>query len=204
MDCSPSGLLCPWNSPDKNTGVGCQFLLQAIFPIQGLNLPLLCLLHWKMDSLTLSHLGSPFLSWTASYNHTVFCTERFNVKLTMTKSYIKTDLWPTTCNNLARKSGSQPVISQTCRKSNFYLQWQSRETNRNPYNNQLQMARIWWIIQTFLILPHNLPTGFPCQQLPIRAYLKPFFLSAPLSAFGIPISWRNFQFVVIYTMKGFA
>ena len=24
-------LLCPWHSPDKNTGVGCQFLLQGIF-----------------------------------------------------------------------------------------------------------------------------------------------------------------------------
>ena len=30
-------LLCPWNSPDKNTGVDCHFLLQGIFLIQGLN-----------------------------------------------------------------------------------------------------------------------------------------------------------------------
>ena len=36
--------LCPWNSPSKNTGVGCHFLLQGIFPIQGLNLSLLGLL----------------------------------------------------------------------------------------------------------------------------------------------------------------
>ena len=34
-------LLCPWDSPGKNTGVGCHFLLQGIFPIQGLNLGLL-------------------------------------------------------------------------------------------------------------------------------------------------------------------
>ena len=26
--------LCPWNFPDKNTGVGCHFLLQGIFPTQ--------------------------------------------------------------------------------------------------------------------------------------------------------------------------
>ena len=26
------GLLHPWNSPGKNTGVGCHFLLQGIFP----------------------------------------------------------------------------------------------------------------------------------------------------------------------------
>ena len=34
-------LLCPWNSPGKNTGVGCHSLLQGIFPTQGLNLGLL-------------------------------------------------------------------------------------------------------------------------------------------------------------------
>ena len=33
----PARLLCPWNSPGKNTGVGCQSLLQGIFLTQGLN-----------------------------------------------------------------------------------------------------------------------------------------------------------------------
>ena len=33
----PSRLLCPWNSPDKNTGVGCHSLLQGIFPTQESN-----------------------------------------------------------------------------------------------------------------------------------------------------------------------
>ena len=28
----PTGLLCPWDFPDKHTGVGCHFLLQGIFP----------------------------------------------------------------------------------------------------------------------------------------------------------------------------
>ena len=51
-------LLSPWDSPDKNTGVGCHFLLQGIFPTQGSNSCLLCLLHWQADSLPLSHLGS--------------------------------------------------------------------------------------------------------------------------------------------------
>ena len=34
-------LLSPWNFPGKNTGVSCHFLLQGIFPTQGLNLRLL-------------------------------------------------------------------------------------------------------------------------------------------------------------------
>ena len=32
--------LPPWDFPGKNTGVGCHFLLQEIFPTQGLNLGL--------------------------------------------------------------------------------------------------------------------------------------------------------------------
>jgi len=33
MACKPSRFLCPWDSPGKNTGVGCHALLQGIFPI---------------------------------------------------------------------------------------------------------------------------------------------------------------------------
>ena len=48
MDCmeEPAKLLCPWDSPGKNTGVGCHVLLQEIVPTQGSNVRLLCLLHW--------------------------------------------------------------------------------------------------------------------------------------------------------------
>ena len=41
----PIRLLCPWDFPGKNTGVGCHFLLQGIFPTQGSNLRLL---HWQL------------------------------------------------------------------------------------------------------------------------------------------------------------
>ena len=41
----PSRLLWPWDSPDKNTGVGFHALLQGIFPTQGSNSFLLWLLH---------------------------------------------------------------------------------------------------------------------------------------------------------------
>ena len=34
----PARLLCPWDSPGKNTGMGSHFLLQGIFPTQGLTL----------------------------------------------------------------------------------------------------------------------------------------------------------------------
>ena len=47
----PHGLLCPWDSPGKNTGVGCHYLLQGIFLTQRLNLSLLHLWHWQAGSL---------------------------------------------------------------------------------------------------------------------------------------------------------
>ena len=58
----PTRLLCPWDFPGKKTGVGCHFLLQGIFPTQGLNLGLLSLVYWQVDYLLLSHHGSPCLT----------------------------------------------------------------------------------------------------------------------------------------------
>ena len=43
----PARFLCPWDSPGKNTGVGCHVLLQGVFPTQGSNLCLLHLQHWQ-------------------------------------------------------------------------------------------------------------------------------------------------------------
>ena len=48
----PSRLLRPWDFPGKNTGMGCHFLLQGIFPTQGLNPGLL---HCRQTLHHLSH-----------------------------------------------------------------------------------------------------------------------------------------------------
>ena len=64
----PTRLLSLWDFPGKNTGVGCHFLLQGIFPTQGLNPCLLCPLHWQANSLPLSHVGSPcYMSYEAKF-----------------------------------------------------------------------------------------------------------------------------------------
>ena len=57
----PSRLLCPWDFPEKNTGVGTHFLLQGIFPTQGSNSNLQGFPHQQVDSLPPNHMGS--LSW---------------------------------------------------------------------------------------------------------------------------------------------
>ena len=55
MDCS--GLLCPWNSPGKNTGAGSHSLLRGIFLTQGSNPGFL---HCRQILYHLSHQGSPW------------------------------------------------------------------------------------------------------------------------------------------------
>ena len=49
-------ILCPLDFPGNNTGVGCHFCVQQIFPTQGWSPHLL---HWQVESLPPSHLGSP-------------------------------------------------------------------------------------------------------------------------------------------------
>ena len=44
-----------WDSPGKNTGVGCHALLQGIFPTQGSNSCLLYLLHCSRIFYPLNH-----------------------------------------------------------------------------------------------------------------------------------------------------
>ena len=58
----PTRLLCPWDFPGKHTGLGCHFLLQAIFHTWGSNPHLPCVLHCRIIFLPLSHLGSPLYS----------------------------------------------------------------------------------------------------------------------------------------------
>ena len=71
----PARLLCLWDFPCKNTGVGCHSLLQGIFPTQRWNSSLLC---WQVDSLPLSHQGSP----QRQTIHTIFsCCELYFSKI---------------------------------------------------------------------------------------------------------------------------
>ena len=56
MNYSSPRLLCPWNSPGKNTGAVSHSFLQGIFPTQGLNLGLL---HCRLILYHLNCQGSP-------------------------------------------------------------------------------------------------------------------------------------------------
>ena len=101
MDCSLPGSSVHGDSPGKNTGVDCHALLQGIFPTQGSNPCLLCLLHWQVGSLPLGkpkartsglrfHLCEPQTNYSTSLclgfliykirknTHTIWLLKRFN------------------------------------------------------------------------------------------------------------------------------
>ena len=61
----PTRLLCPWDFPGKDPGVGCHFLFQGIFPTQGLNPGLL---HCRLILYRLSYKGSPFFDWVVCFS----------------------------------------------------------------------------------------------------------------------------------------
>ena len=96
----PSRLLCPWDSPGKNTEVGCHFLVQGIFPTQGSNQ---CLLHWLVDSLLLSHLGDLKRLLTSLFSNYIYCEAEFPSHLATKAIY---------CNRLNTKAGMRIRMNQ--------------------------------------------------------------------------------------------
>ena len=76
----PARLLCPWDSPGKNTRVGCHALLQGIFPTKGLNSGLL---HCRWILYCLSHQGSPRIleKVALSLLQGIFLTQELNWSL---------------------------------------------------------------------------------------------------------------------------
>ena len=70
MDCRLPGSFV-YGIPGKNTGVNCHVIPQRIFLNQGSNPLLLCLLHWKVGSLSLVPPGKPTVqyAWFKYYFH---------------------------------------------------------------------------------------------------------------------------------------
>ena len=76
----PARLLCPWDSPGKNTGVGCQALLQGIFLTQRLN-PGFLYCRWILYHLTQQE--SPWYIYIYTYICVCVCVIhiRFSYKI---------------------------------------------------------------------------------------------------------------------------
>ena len=92
----PTRLLCPWNFPGKNIGVGCHFQHQGIFLNQGSNLPLPRLLHQQADFLPLSHLRNLkycIISLIVDFKKWYRLTDELICKAEIESQMQKTILW---------------------------------------------------------------------------------------------------------------
>ena len=95
---SPARLLCPQDSPGKNTGVSCYSLCQGIFLTQGSNLhPFLCLLHLQDGSLTLVTLGKALTLLKSTFP--IYPAGNFQHMNALPTSQSKLSFWPEVPHN---------------------------------------------------------------------------------------------------------
>ena len=90
MDCSPPGSSGHGDSPGKNTGLGCHFLIQGIFPIQGSNL---VFLHCRQILYRLSHQGSPLDILTFQKRKPSLGQARLHFLLSQTKQQVSDNMY---------------------------------------------------------------------------------------------------------------
>ena len=120
-----SRLHCPWDSPGKDNGLCCHFLLQGIFQTWGSNPCLICLLHWKVGSLPVAPPGkSSFMMvvqllscvwlfatpWTAVCQASLSITNYWSLlKLISIHSTMSSAVIPFSCLQSFPASGSFPM-----------------------------------------------------------------------------------------------
>ena len=112
MDCSPPGSSVHRESPGKNTGVGCQALLQGIFPTQGSNPGLL---HCRQILYHLSHQRSPKES--SNYRTIVLLSHSSKVMLKILQArlqqYVNQEL-PDVQAGFRKGRGTRDQIANIC------------------------------------------------------------------------------------------
>ena len=99
----PTMLLCLWGYPGRNTGVDCHALLQGIFLSRGLNPRLL---RWQVDSLPLSHEGSPYTHNGILLSH----KKNETLSFATTWMYVKGIMW----SEISQIKKKQHTLSLVC------------------------------------------------------------------------------------------
>ena len=117
----PTKLLCSWDSPGKNTRVGCHSLLQGIFPTQGSRLRLL---HCRQILYHLSHQGI-LAYWLGSKLKT---KKKFHIKREFNLN-----------TGIVLLSGFPGVSTVICRRPQF-----------NPWVRKIPWRREWLPTPVFL------------------------------------------------------
>ena len=113
MDCSLPGSSICWNSPGKNTGVGCHALLQRIFPTQGLNPHVHGAPALQIDYLLLLYQGRRYIGWYGT-RCTGLESAQVGPDFGKTIKLASVSLSVMVVNSYLRKSGNRSVVSTVC------------------------------------------------------------------------------------------
>ena len=178
-------LLCPWNSPGKNTEVGSQSLLQGIFLTQGSNLSLL---HCRQILYHLSHEGGPdnliktwgqtCLLWQNKLN-TRHGTQRGSVRLLdQGRLQRQNDIW----QQLRGKSWwwrkQKPLKSKAGRMSRLVQEWKIKTWVVPSYHflKSLEIPSVnSWASLLRTLAPHStckIPRGVPSRKFCLLLLIK--------------------------------
>ena len=133
MDYSPPGLSVQWDSPSKNTGVGCHALLQGIFQTQESNPRISHLLHWKVGSLALVPPGKP--SSNSQHTLTVY----------LLLSYSLASVGTSWCINWYQDFADQWLHVRWLWCSGGYMGWWVRQ--------EKACIPAWWVRQEKVCIP---------------------------------------------------
>ena len=128
----PLGSFVNGISQERNSGVGCHFLLQGIFLTQGMNRSLLHLPHWKVDSLPAT--WEAYLLYANKMNKLeemekflerynlirVKQEEIENMKRSITSTEIETDLKTPNKQKSRTRWFNRQILSNIQRRANTY------------------------------------------------------------------------------------
>ena len=143
----PTRLLCPWDSPGKNTRVGCHALFQGISLTQGSNPHHLCLLHWQAGSVPLAPPGKPI-----EYNICV----HFQVKTPSLKQKLKLQYCKVISLQLIKINGKKNKVSFFKVVSPFVM---IPEPKVKPGNDGNLMSAVFWGNCVSCLLSHQIEEG---------------------------------------------
>ena len=108
-----SRILCPWNFLSKNTGVGCYFLHQGIFPNKGSKLHLWHLLHWQVDSLPLVPTEKTICYYMCNLLYHAYCYIHNMLYMDISVQFSSVaQSFPTLCDPMNRSMPGLPVHYQ--------------------------------------------------------------------------------------------
>ena len=112
----PIRLLCPWDSPGKNTRVGSHSLLQGIFLTQGSNSDFP---HYRQILYCLSHQGSlvDYTRWSINFWWIQLNVKKFLSCVSVSSLYQITSLWYTLF--VLQALNSQKELQHQCQKVTY-------------------------------------------------------------------------------------